>query len=55
MEAQVLNIQSGEHGIEHAADDHRAQRARRICPFPIQAEHQWPQEYGLQPPKREQV
>jgi hypothetical protein len=31
MEAQVLNLKRGEDGIQHAADDHRAQRAGRVA------------------------
>jgi hypothetical protein len=50
MEAQVLNLKRCEHGIQHAADDHRAQRPAAFA-RPSKAQHQRPQEHASRPPK----
>ncbi|MNF16069.1 hypothetical protein D3C80_2189350 [compost metagenome] len=55
MEAQILNFKRGEHRVQYATHNHSAERTRRICAFPVQTEHQRPQEHGLQSAECQQV
>ena len=47
MEAQVLNLKRCEYGIQHTANNHRAQRACSIGTFPVETQHQRPEKNGF--------
>ena len=46
MEAQVLNLKRCEDGVQHAANNHRAQRTGSICAFVLNRTRALPNPIG---------